>query len=65
MVLYGGVPINEVDFEKEFDKELEQLKQTIEMLEQRKQANDIAHNYWTLKLHNANKALDQGTVSLD
>ena len=62
MVLYGGVPINEVDFEKEFDKELEQLKQTIEMLEQRKQENDISYNYWTLKLHNANKALEQGTI---
>lgn len=43
MVLYGGVPINEVDFEKEFDKELEQLKQTIKMLEQRKETNNISH----------------------
>lgn len=30
MILYGGVPINEIDFEKEFDKELEPLKQTIQ-----------------------------------
>lgn len=63
--LYGGVPIEQVDFEKEFDKELEILKSHINDLESRKQnGKPINYHIWTLKLNKANKALEVGQVAL-
>ena len=64
--LYGGVPIEQVDFEKEFDKELEILTNHINELKTRKYTGKkINYHYWTLKLNRANKALEVGQVTLD
>lgn len=64
--LYGGVPIEQVDFEKEFDKELETLTNHINKLKARKYTGKkINYHYWTLKLNRANKALEEGQVVLD
>lgn len=61
---YDGTPIDEVDFEKEFHKELEKLELTLEELK-KKEENKINYHYWTLKLNRANKALEIGKVVLD
>ena len=62
---YGGVPVEQVDFEKEFDKELEQLTDNINQLKARKgTGKKINYLYWTLKLNKANRALEVGTVTL-
>lgn len=62
---YGGIPVEQVDFEKEFDKELEQLTNNIYQLKARKYIGKIDYHYWTLKLNKANRALEVGTVTLD
>ena len=65
-ILYGGTPIENVEFEKEFDKELELLSKRIDELKARKEANEkINYHFWTLKLNRANKALEVGQVCLD
>lgn len=64
---YGGTPIDKVDFESEYNKEIELLKSQISNLEQRKidKGDKFNYRFWTIKLNRANKALEQGTVSLD
>lgn len=64
---YGGVPIDNVDFEKEYKTELEALKRQIIDLEQRKfeKADKFNYRFWALKLNRANRALERGAVSLD
>lgn len=61
---YDGTPIDRVDFEKEFHKELEKLELTLEELK-KKEEHKINYHYWTLKLNRANKALEVGKVVLD
>ena len=62
---YGGVPVERVDFEKEFNKELEQLTNNINQLKARKDTGKkINYRYWTIKLNKANRALEVGTVTL-
>lgn len=62
---YGGVPIERVDFEKEFNKELEILTNNINELKARKYTGKkINYHFWTLKLNRANKALETGKVVL-
>ena len=55
---YGGVPIEQVNFDVEYEKELAQLKIQIEQIEQKKKAKDSKFNsrYWTIKLNRANNA---------
>lgn len=61
---YGGTPIEQVDFEKEFEKELQQLTDNINQLKVRKYTGKkIDYYYWTLKLNKANRALEVGTVA--
>lgn len=63
---YGGVPIEQVDFEAEFDKEIEILTENINKLKARKKMKSIKNfQYWTIKLNRANKALEVGQVTLD
>ena len=64
-IFYGGIPIEQVDFEKEFDKELQQLTDNINQLKVRKYTGKkIGYHFWTLKLNKANRALEVGTVAL-
>lgn len=64
-ILYGGTPIEQVDFEKEFDKELEILTNRINELKVRKYTGKkLDYHLWTLKLNKANKALEVGQVTL-
>ena len=64
---YGGIPIEQVDFDKEYEKELIQLKEQIKSLEERKKSKRAKFNsrYWTLKLNRANKALQESQITLD
>lgn len=64
---YGGVPIEQVDFDKEYEKELIQLKEQVKNLEERKKSKRAKFNnrYWTLKLNRANKALQESQITLD
>ena len=57
--------LGQVDFEKEFDKELEILTNHINDLKARKYTGKkINYHIWTLKLNRANKALEVGQVAL-
>lgn len=63
--LYGGIPIEKVDFEKEFDKELEELTNQISELKERKRTGKkIDYHLWTIRLNRANKALEVEKVAL-
>lgn len=64
---YGSVPIEQVDFDKEYEKELIRLKEQIKSLEERKKSKGEKFNsrYWTLKLNRANKALQESQITLD
>lgn len=65
-IFYGGTPIEQVDFEKEFDKELEILTNRINELKVRKYiGKKLDYHLWTLKLNKANKALEIGQVTLN
>lgn len=66
-IFYGGVPIEQVDFDAEFEKELTQLKAQIEQLERKKESKGSKFNsrYWTIKLNRANKALQDAQITLD
>lgn len=66
-IFYGGIPIEQVDFEKEFDKEIAILEEHIRELKARKKMKDIKnknYQYWAIKLNRANKALEVGQVTL-
>lgn len=64
---YGGIPIEQVDFDKEYETELIQLKEQIKSLEERKKSKGAKFNsrYWTIKLNRANKALQESQITLD
>lgn len=66
-IFYGGVPIEQVDFDKEYEKELTQLKLQIEQIEKKKETKGSKFNskYWAMKLNRANKALENAKVVLD
>ena len=65
--LYNGVPVEEVGFEEEFDKELALLQSNIEEMLRRKAEKGDKFNYhfWAIKLSRANKAMEMGKVTLD
>ena len=63
---YDGIPIDKVDFEKEFEEELEQLTDNIKKLKAKKYAGKkMDYRYWAIKLKNANIALEVGSVTLN
>ena len=62
---YNGIPIEQIDFEAEFDKELVVLESKIAELKARKVSGDkLNHHFWVIKLNRANKELDIGQVTL-
>lgn len=64
-IFYGGTPVEHVDFEKEYEKELSQLEEKIAEMKAKKASNSkFNHEYWTIKLVKANKALEVGQVTL-
>lgn len=66
-IFYGGVPIENVDFDAEYEKELAQLKAQIEQIEKKKEVKGSKFNsrYWTIKLNRANKTLQETKITLD
>lgn len=65
-VFYGGIPIEQVNFESEFDKEIAALEKRIKELKESKKmenASDSDYQYWAMKLHGANKVLEISQVS--
>lgn len=64
-IYYGGKPINEVDFNKELEKELKILEQNISKIKAKKDSGKINSQYWTIKLNRANKVLEEAKVTLD
>lgn len=64
-IFYNGTPIEEVDFEKEFNKELQELTDKINELKTKKYTNKkINYEYWALKLLRANRELEVGKVTI-
>ena len=64
-IFYGGTPVEHVDFEKEYEKELAELESKIAEMKAKKASNSkFNHEYWTIKLVKANKALEVGQVTL-
>lgn len=64
-IFYGGTPIEQVDFEKEFDKELEMLTDKINKLKERIRTGEkLDYHLWASKLNSVNKALEMGRVTL-
>lgn len=60
-ILYGGIPINEVNFEEEFDRELAILESKVEELKMRQTCKDVKNKnypYWVIKIRQANQALE-------
>lgn len=64
-IFYGGVPIEEVDFDKELEKEISLMEENLKLIKDKKATGKINSQYWTIKLNRANKALEQGQVTLD
>lgn len=66
-IFYGGVPIENVDFDAEYEKELAQLKVQIDQIEKKKEIKGSKFNsrYWTIKLNRANKTLQEAQIILD
>lgn len=66
-VFYDGVPIDEVNFEKEALKELTLLENNITNIKdklQKAKTDSYDYQYWTIKMHDANKRLEVGTITL-
>mgnify|MGYP003289457614 CR=1 FL=1 len=66
---YNGVPIEDVDFREEFEKELEQLEKNLAKIKEKSFYgkfcwNPSRYQFWALKLANANKALANEDVTL-
>lgn len=64
---YNGIPIDQVDFEQEFNKELAILEEHIAHLKAKQSCKDIRnknYQYWALKINRANQALEVGQVVL-
>ena len=65
-IFYDNKPVEQINFEKEFNKELEILENKINKLKEKRRTNEKFNYYlWTLKLNKANKALETGRVTLD
>lgn len=66
-IFYDGVPIDEVDFEAEYNKELSNLlAQTSKLAKkQSEKGSNFNYRYWTIKLNKANKALEESQITLD
>lgn len=60
-MFYGGVSIDEIDFDKEFDRELQALKDRVAYIESRKSVNN---RYWAMKMAKANRCLEEAEISL-
>lgn len=67
-IFYGGIPIEQVNFQEEATKELKILEQHITSIKEKLQNSEkdsYNFKYWAIKLHDANKRLEIGTVTLD
>lgn len=62
MILYDGVPREQVNFEEEFIRELRNLKENISIIEDKRNNQKFNYEYWALKLSRANKDLSVGKV---
>ena len=63
---FNGVPVEQVDFENEYRKELALLESRINQLKEKENSGKkMNYQYWTLKLARANKVLEIGQVVLD
>lgn len=64
-IFYNGIPIEQIDFREEFEKEFESLINRINNIKTKKNTNEkFNYQYWTMKLNRANKALEVGEVTL-
>ena len=60
-MFYNGLPVEEVDFIKEFERELTELVERMEQIKLRQEINkDFNYQYWTTKFARANKDLAIG-----
>lgn len=64
-IFYDNKPVEQINFEREFVKELEILENKINELKEKRRTNEKFNYYlWTSKLNRANKALEVGTITL-
>ena len=63
-IFYDNKPANQINFEREFVKELEMLENKINELKEKRRTNKKFNYYlWTSKLNSANKALEVNTIT--
>ena len=63
-IFYDNKPVEQINFEREFVKELEMLEDKINKLKEKRRTNEKFNYYlWTSKLNSANKALEVGTIT--
>lgn len=63
-IFYDNKPVEQINFEREFNKELEMLEDKINKLKEKRRTNEKFNYYlWTSKLNSANKALEVNTVT--
>ena len=63
-ISYDNKPVEQVNFEREFVKELEMLENKINKLKEKKRTNEKFNYYlWTSKLNSANKTLEVGKIT--
>ena len=64
-IFYDNKPVEQINFEREFNKELKILEDKINELKEKRRTNEKFNYYlWTSKLNKANKALEIGQVTL-
>ena len=63
-IYYDNKPVEQINFEREFVKELEMLEGKINKLKEKRRTNEKFNYYlWTSKLNSANKALEVETIT--
>ena len=63
-IFYDNKPVEQINFEKEFNKELEILENKINKLKEKRRTNEKFNYYlWFSKLNRANKALEVDKIT--
>lgn len=63
-IFYDNKSANQINFKREFIKELEMLENKINELKEKKRTNEKFNYFlWASKLNSANKALEVNTIT--
>ena len=65
-IFYDNKPVEQINFEREFNKELEMLEDKINKLKEKRRTNEKFNYYlWVSKLNKANKALEVDKITFN